>query len=99
MNFFEALLHVKTENLKLEKGIKHPDSYFQKNSATDDVLWIFWFSNSEEQKSVSRQQTEKLVSLSLEDILDTKNQNKKIQESCYRGNITQNKNKPNRNKR
>ena len=47
------------------------------------------FPNSEEKKSVSRQQTHQLVFLSLEPILATKNQNKKIQGSCYKGNITQ----------
>ena len=50
---------------------------------------FFGFSNSEEQKSVSGQQTSKLVFLSLDAILGTKNQNKKIQGSCYGGNITQ----------
>ena len=51
------------------------------------------FSNSEEHKSVSGQQTHQLVFLSLEAILGTKNQNKKIQGSCYRSNITQNSKK------
>ena len=50
---------------------------------------FFGFLNSEEQISVSGQQTHQLVFLSLEAILDTKNQNKKIQGGCYRGNITQ----------
>ena len=54
---------------------------------------FFGFLNSEEQKSVSGQQTHKLVFLSSEAILGTKNQNKKIQVSCYRSNMTQNKNK------
>ena len=43
---------------------------------------FFGFANSEEQKSVSGQQTHQLVILSLEAILRTKNQNKKIQGSC-----------------
>ena len=75
MNFFGVLLDLKSENLKLEK---------------DNILWVFGFSNSEEQKSVSGQQTHQLVFLSLEAILGTKNQNKMIQGICYRGNITQN---------
>ena len=78
MNFFGALLDLKSENIKLQKGRQNPDTCCQKFVATDDVLWIFGFSNSEELKSVSRQQTHQLVFLSLEAILDTKNQNKKI---------------------
>ena len=56
--------------------------------------WFFGFSNSEEQKSVSGQETNQLVILSLEAILGTKNRNKKIQGSCYRSNIPQNSKKP-----
>ena len=65
MNFFGVLLDLKSENLKLYKGRQNPGAFFQKNSATDDVLWLFGFSNSEEQKSVSGQQTHQLVFLSL----------------------------------
>ena len=75
------------------KGRKNSDSFCQKFAATDDVLWLFRFSNNEEKKSVSGQQTHKLVSLSLDAILGTKNQNKKIEGSCYKGNITQNSHK------
>ena len=82
IEFFEALLNLKLENLKLNKGRKNPDTCGQTFSATDDVLWFLGFANSEEQKSVSRQQTHNLVFLSLEAILGTKNQNKKIQGSC-----------------
>ena len=89
MNFFEALLDLKSENLKLQKGSQNPDAFYQKFAATNDVLWFFGFSNSEEHKSVSGQQTHQLIFLSLEAILGTKNQNKKIQGSCYRSNITQ----------
>ena len=99
MKFFRALTDLKSENLKLDKGRQNPDACCQKLSVTDDVLRVFGFSNSEEQKSVSVQQTHKLVFLSLEAILGTKNQNKKIQGSFYRSNITQNKNKPKRNRR
>ena len=91
MNFFGALLDLKSETLKLEKGIQNPDACCKKFAATYDVLWCFGFSNSEEQISVSGQQTHKLVFLSLEAILGTKNQNKKIQANCYRSDITQNK--------
>ena len=93
MNFFGALMYLKSEKLKKEKGRQNPDACCQKFEATDDVLSFFGFSNSEEQKSVSGQQTHKLVILSLDAILGTKNQNKKIQESCYRSNITQNSKK------
>ena len=94
MNFFEALLDLKSENLQLENGIQNLDACCQKNSATYDFLWLVGFSNSEEQKSVSGQQTHKLVFLSLEAIFGTKNQNKRIQGSGYRSNITQNSKKP-----
>ena len=80
MNFFGALLDLKSENLKLDKFIKNSDSCCQKISATDDALWFFRISNSEEQKSVSGQQTHQLVILSLEAILSTKNQNKDTSE-------------------
>ena len=90
MNFFGTLLDIKSENLKLEKDRQNHDDCCQTISATDEVLWIFGFSNSEEQKSVSEQQTHRLVILSLKAILDTKNQKKKIQGRCYRSNITQN---------
>ena len=53
----------------------------------------FGFSNIEEQKSVSGQQTHKLVFLSLEAIFGKKKQNKKIQGIFYRGNIPQNSHK------
>ena len=89
MNFFGALLDLKSENLKLEKGRPNPFACCQNISATDDVLLCFGFLNSVEQKSVCGQQTHKLVFLSLEAILGTKNQNKKIEGSCYRDNITQ----------
>ena len=82
-------MDLKSENSKLEKGRKNPDACCQNFAATYDALWVFRILNSEEHKSVSGQQTDKLVSLSLEAILGTKNQNKKIQGSCYRGNITQ----------
>ena len=99
MNFFGVLLDLKSENLKLEKGRKNPDACCQIFAATDDILCLFGFSNSEEQKSISGQQTHQLVFLSLEAILGTKNQKKKIQGSCYRSNITQNSKKPKRNRR
>ena len=99
MNFFGALMDLKSVNLKLEKGRQNPDACCQQFAATDYVLLFFRFSNSEEQKSVSGHQTHKLVILSLEDILGTKNQNKKIQESYYRSNITQKLKKPKRNRR
>ena len=86
-------MDLKSENLELDKGIQNHDACCQKFAATYYVLWFFGFSNSEEQKSVPGQQTHQLVFLSLEAILGTKNQNKKIQGSCYRSNITQNSNK------
>ena len=49
------------------------------------MFWDFFgFSNSEEQKSVSGQQTHQLVFLSLEAILGTKNQKKR-----YKGVVTE----------
>ena len=99
MNFFGVLLDLKSENAKLKKGRQNPDACCQKFAATYDALWLFGISNSKEHKSVSGQQTHKLVFLSLEAILGSKNQNKKIQGSCYRGNIAQNKNNPKRNRR
>ena len=93
INFCEALMDLKWENLKLDKGIQNPDACCQTFSATDDVLWFFRILNSEGQKSVSGQQTHKLAFLFLKAILGKKNQNKKIQESCYRGNIPQNSHK------
>ena len=97
MNLFGVLLDLKSENAKLEKGRQNPDACFKTFVVTDDVLWFFGISNSEEQKSISVQQTHKLVFLSLEAILGIKNQNKKIQGSYYRGKITQSINKPKRN--
>ena len=84
MNFFEALMELKSENLKLEKGRKNHVSFCKKISATDGILWIFGFSNSEEQKSVSGQQTHQLVFLSLEAVLGTKTKTKR-----YKGVITE----------
>ena len=78
MIFFGILLELKSENVNLKKR------------KSDDVLWFFGFSNSEEQKCVSGQKTHKLVFLSLEAILATKNQNKRIQGICYRNNISLN---------
>ena len=97
MNLFGALLDLKSENSKLKKGRQNPDACFQKFAATDDVLWCFGFLNNEEHKFFSGQQTHQLVFLSLEAILRTKKQNKKIQEIYYRDNITQNKKKPKTN--
>ena len=90
MNFVGVLLDLKSENVELEKGRQNPDACCQNFAATGDVLWFFRFLNNEEQKSVSGQQTHRLVFLSLEAILGTKNQNKKIQGSFYKSNITQN---------
>ena len=53
MIFFETLVYLKSENLKLNKGRQNPDGCLQTFAATDDVLWFFGFSNSEEHKSVS----------------------------------------------
>ena len=47
MNFFGALLDLKSENSKLDKGRQNPDTY-QNFAATDDVLWFFRILNSEE---------------------------------------------------
>ena len=68
MNFFGILLDLKSENVKLEEGRKNPDVFCQKFAAIDDALWVFGISDSEEQKSVSGQQTHQLVFLSLEAI-------------------------------
>ena len=84
MNFFGALLDLKSENLKLEKGRQNPDAFCQKISATEDVLWCFGFSKSEEQKSVFGQQTHKLVFLSLEAIIGTETKTKR-----YKGLVTE----------
>ena len=89
MNFVGVLLDLKSENLKLGKCRQNPGACCIKFADTDNVVWSYGISNSEEKKSVSGQQTHKLVSPSLEAILGTKNQNKKIQGSCYRGKITQ----------
>ena len=91
MNCFGVHLDLKSENSKPEKGRQNPDAFYQKFAATDDVLWFFVIPTSGKQKSVYGQQTHKLVFLSLEAILGTKNQNKKIQGSCYGSNITQKK--------
>ena len=63
MNFSEELLDLKLENLNQEKGRQNPDPFFQKFAATDDVLWFLGLSNSEEQQSVSGQETHQLVFL------------------------------------
>ena len=99
MKLFGALMDLKLENSKLEKGRQNPDAYCQKISAADNVLLCFGFLNSQKYKSVSGHQTQQLVFLSLEAILGTKDQNKKIQGSCYGSNITQNSKKPKRNRR
>ena len=99
MNFFEALLDLKLENVKLEQGIKNPDSCCQKFVATDDVLRFFRFLNSEEQK-ICFWTANSQISLPLfRGYSWHKNQNKKIQGSCYRGKITQTERKPKRNSR
>ena len=70
-------MDLKSENSKLEKGRQNPDSCCHKFAATDDVLWFFGFSHSEEQKSVSGQQTHQLILLTLEAILGTKTKTKR----------------------
>ena len=80
------------------KVIKNPDSYCQKFSDADHVLWFFRIWYGDRQKSVSGQQLKNLTFLSLEAILGTKTKTKWIQGTCYRGknNQTQIKTKRNR---
>ena len=78
---------------------QNPDAYCQTFADPYHVLWFFRISYGDRQKSVSGQQLKILTFLSLEAILGTKTETKRIQGSCYRGNNTQTQRKTKRNRK